>query len=119
MTDEEYVEFTKSTGLYPEARQSSIVGLTYCALGIVGEAGEIAGKVKKIWRGDHGNIIESFEAIAKIREQLLEEAGDAYWYLISFIDELGSNIGEVRDRNVKKLSDRKTRGVIKGSGDNR
>lgn len=116
MTDEEYVEFTKSTGMYPEARQDSLIGLTYCALGIVGEAGEIAGKVKKIWRGDLSNVNVGDTII---KEQLLEEAGDTYWYLISLIDELGSNIGEVRDRNVRKLTDRKARGVIKGSGDNR
>jgi NTP pyrophosphatase (non-canonical NTP hydrolase) len=100
----EYTQFVKSMKVYPEK-----YALIYPALGINGEAGEIAEKVKKHLRGDKEIN----------REDLLKEAGDVLWYITSFADDLGYTLQDVAVLNMSKLSDRKERGVLKGSGDNR
>lgn len=101
---EEYQEFVKSMKVYPEKH-----AIVYPALGLVGESGEIAEKVKKYLRGDK----------ELDREGLLKELGDPLWYITSLADDLGYTLQEVVDANVEKLSSRKERGVLKGSGDNR
>lgn len=100
----EYQEFVKSMKVYPE--QHAIV---YPTLGLVGEAGEVSEKVKKYLRGDR----------ELDREGLLKEMGDPLWYLASLADDLGYTLQDVVDANVAKLSSRKERGVLKGSGDDR
>lgn len=99
-----YMNFVKSMKVYPE--QHAIV---YPALGIAGEGGEVAEKVKKWLRGD--------KELDKL--ELLKEAGDVLWYLTSLADDLGYTLQDLVDENVKKLKSRKERGVQKGSGDNR
>lgn len=100
----EYQDFVKSMKVYPEKH-----AIVYPALGLVGEAGEISEKVKKWLRGDK----------ELDREGLLGEMGDPLWYLASLADDLGYTLQDVVDYNVSKLSSRKERGVLKGSGDNR
>jgi NTP pyrophosphatase (non-canonical NTP hydrolase) len=107
-----YTEFTKATGLYPEGGTGSLVALTYCALGL-GEAGEVQGKVKKIWRDAGGKISE------EVRRELLLELGDLLWYTVRMADELGFTFEEVIEQNVEKLADRAKRNKISGSGDHR
>ena len=99
-----YGLFVKSMKVYPE--QHAIV---YPALGLVGEAGEIAEKVKKWLRGDKGLD----------KQELLKELGDPLWYIAALADDLGFTLQDVVDANISKLESRKERGVIKGSGDNR
>lgn len=99
-----YQEFVKSMKVYPEKH-----AIVYPALGITGEGGEIAEKVKKWLRGDR--------ELDKL--ELLKEAGDVLWYLASLADDLGYTMQQMVDENIKKLSSRKERGVQKGSGDNR
>lgn len=82
--------------------------LIYPALGLVNEAGEYAGKVKKILRGDT-NTTEAAAA----------ELGDVLWYLAACAKALGVDLGQIAQQNLDKLADRAARGVIKGSGDNR
>lgn len=82
--------------------------LIYPALGLVNEAGEYAGKVKKILRGDT-NTTEAAAA----------ELGDVLWYLAACAEALGVNLSDVAQQNLDKLADRAARGVLKGSGDNR
>lgn len=95
---------------YPEK-----FGIIYPALGLCGEAGEIAEKVKKWLRGDDGG-----EAMTQDkREALLSELGDPLWYITSLAADLGYTLQDVVDANVSKLTSRKERGVIKGSGDAR
>jgi NTP pyrophosphatase (non-canonical NTP hydrolase) len=89
---------------YPEKH-----AIVYPALGLIGEAGEISEKVKKWLRGDR----------ELDREGLLKELGDPLWYLASLADDLGFTLQEVVDANFAKLTSRKERGVIKGSGDDR
>jgi NTP pyrophosphatase (non-canonical NTP hydrolase) len=82
--------------------------LIYPALGLVNEAGEYAGKVKKILRGDT-NTTEAAAA----------ELGDVLWYLAACAKALGVDLGQIAQQNLDKLADRAARGVLKGSGDNR
>lgn len=100
----QYGEFVKSMKVYPEKH-----AIVYPALGLAGEAGEIAEKVKKWLRGDR----------ELDREGLLKELGDPLWYIASLADDLGFTLQDVVNANVEKLSSRKERGVLKGSGDSR
>ncbi len=100
----EYGEFVKSMKVYPEEH-----AIVYPALGLVGEAGEISEKVKKWLRGDR--------ELDKIG--ILKELGDPLWYIAAMADDLGFTLQDVIDANVEKLTSRKDRGVLKGSGDNR
>lgn len=103
-TFNEYQEFVRSMKAYPEKH-----AIVYPALGLIGEAGEISEKVKKWLRGDR----------ELDREGLLKELGDPLWYLASLADDLGFTLQEVVDTNFEKLTSRKERGVLKGSGDDR
>lgn len=85
----------------------------YTVLGTIGEAGEIAEKVKKILRD--GN----FEIGEQEKNLLLKEKGDVLWYLADGAQNLGSNLGEVAQINMDKLRDRRERNQLQGSGDNR
>lgn len=104
VTFNDYQEFVKTMKVYPEK-----YAIVYPTLGISGEAGEVAEKVKKYLRGD--------KELDKL--ELLKEAGDVLWYLASLADDLGYSFQEMVNQNVKKLSSRKERGVQKGDGDNR
>jgi NTP pyrophosphatase (non-canonical NTP hydrolase) len=82
-------------------------------LGINGEAGEVAEKVKKIIRDKNGNISE------EDKKELAKELGDVLWYLAVFAKQLGYSFESVAEANLEKLQSRKKRGVLGGSGDNR
>src|SRR5581483_10874187 len=82
-------------------------------LGINGEAGEVAEKVKKIIRDRNGKVTE------QDKTELAKEIGDVLWYLAVFAHQLGFSLEEVARDNLEKLSSRKARGVLGGSGDNR
>lgn len=100
----EYQEFTRTTARYPKE-----TAISYLLLGLCSEAGEVADKFKKLIR-DGGEI--DIESISK-------ELGDVIWYVTRLADELDLSLEQVIEQNIRKLSDRKARGTIKGSGDNR
>ena len=85
--------------------------IVYPTLGLVNEAGEVAGKIKKIFRDKDGVILETD------REALKSELGDVLWYLTQICTELDLSLEEVAARNITKLFDRLERGVIRGEGD--
>ena len=87
--------------------------ITYPTLGLVNEAGEFAGKVKKIFRDKHGVISD------EDREALKHELGDVLWYLTQLCTELDLTLEEVANANLEKLFSRLERGRIGGDGDNR
>jgi NTP pyrophosphatase (non-canonical NTP hydrolase) len=87
--------------------------IVYPTLGLANEAGEVAGKVKKIFR-DRGGVITDAD-----REALALELGDVLWYLAELCTRLGISLDDVAAKNIAKLADRATRGVIHGDGDNR
>lgn len=107
-TLEGYQAFVRSTKAYDPEYQ-----LVYPILGLANEAGEVAGKLKKIMRDENGQLSqESFNS-------LVAELGDVLWYVTATADDLGITISDIFYENYQKLSSRKARGVIKGSGDNR
>ena len=106
-----YQQRAKETAIYPD--QDKIGGLVYAALGLAGEAGEFANKVKKVLR-DHGG-----EVPPELRQELLLELGDTQWYLASATTELGAYLEAVAQMNLDKLQDRKRELTIGGEGDHR
>ncbi len=87
--------------------------IVYPTMGLVNEAGEVAGKVKKIFRDRNGHIT------ATDRATLKDELGDVLWYLTQICTELDLTLEEVAEANLTKLFSRLERGKIKGDGDNR
>jgi len=103
-----YQEKAKTTAVYP-----ATLRVIYPTLGLNGEAGEVAEKVKKIYRDKDGIItVADLETIKK-------EIGDVLWYLSVLCSDLGLSLDEVADDNIAKLESRKKRGVLHGNGDNR
>jgi NTP pyrophosphatase (non-canonical NTP hydrolase) len=87
--------------------------IVYPTLGLAGEAGEVAGKVKKIFR-DGGGVVTDAD-----RAALALELGDVLWYLSELCTRLGISLTDVAERNIAKLADRAARGVLGGDGDQR
>jgi NTP pyrophosphatase (non-canonical NTP hydrolase) len=87
--------------------------IVYPTLGLVNEAGELAGKVKKIFRDKEGKISE------EDRQALKYELGDVLWYMAQIATELDISLEEVAQANLEKLFSRLERGKIKGEGDYR
>ena len=104
-----YQEMTAQTAKYPKEQ-----ALEYLSLGIASEAGEIAGKMKK-WIRDGDTKMTREEWV----QAMSSEIGDVLWYAARLADELGLSLSQIADENMDKLLDRKARGVIGGSGDNR
>jgi NTP pyrophosphatase (non-canonical NTP hydrolase) len=87
--------------------------LLHWVLGINGESGEVAEKVKKIIRDKGGKVSE------EDKRELGKEIGDVLWYLAVFAHHLGIDFDDIAQANLKKLADRQKRGVLGGTGDNR
>ncbi len=87
------------------------IAYEYPALGLAGEAGEVANKVKKLSR-DHLDPKD-------LQEDIKSELGDVLWYLAAVATEFDISLTDVAADNLRKLEDRRARGVIGGSGDNR
>lgn len=104
----DYQQKALETAVYPQDYK-----VVYPALGMNGEAGEVADKVKKIIRD--GNCEVTPEKAA----ELAKECGDVLWYVAVFANDLGYTLEEVAQMNYDKLKSRQQRGVLGGSGDNR
>lgn len=98
-----YQDWTDSTAIYPEHS-----ALEYVALGLASEAGEFAGKVKKLIRDGNVDV-----------DDMISELGDCLWYIARAAAELEVHLSDVAKTNIDKLEDRKARDKIKGEGDNR
>ena len=107
MTMNDFQNGALETAIYPEQYR-----VIYPALGLAGEAGEAADKVKKILRGDSELTDERRKAIAL-------EIGDVLWYCATLAHDLGFTLEEIGEMNYAKLKSRKNRGKLGGSGDNR
>jgi len=95
------------TAIYPKDKK-----VIYPALGLAGEAGETADKVKKYLRGDYALDSEHKKAIAL-------EIGDVLWYCATLANDLGYSLEEVAQMNLAKLRSRQQRNKLSGDGDNR
>lgn len=105
----DYQKLSRETAIYPNIGKNFV----YPTLGLSGEAGEIAEKVKKIIRDSDGVITD------ETRELLKKELGDVLWYVSQLAAEFGFTLDEVAEENIKKLFSRKERGKLQGSGDTR
>lgn len=109
MNANDYQDRALETAIYPD-RGANFV---YPALGLVGEAGEVADKLKKVIR-DNGGILTD-----PVRDAVAAELGDTMWYVAVLASELDYSLGEIMAKNLAKLNSRKERGVLSGSGDTR
>ena len=98
----EYQNKAVSFAIYPATHK-----VLYPTLGLCGEAGEVADKVKKQVRDGVFN-----------RHEVAKELGDVLWYLANLANDIGYNLDEIADMNIEKLTSRQARNKIKGSGDN-
>jgi len=109
MNFNDYQNKSRKTAKYPNIGHAVI----YPTLGLVNEAGEVAGKIKKVFRDKEGEIND------ETREALKAELGDVLWYLAQIATELDLSLDDIAEANIAKLYDRLERGKIRGDGDNR
>ena len=124
---QKYQDLINQTKIYPQE-----IGISYTSLGLAGEAGEIANKVKKLYR-DKGLLdIEKmacdvnchtpkheFSVVAEAKDDMKGELGDVMWYVVALAQEFGLSLEEIMEYNIEKLLGRRERGTLSGSGDNR
>ena len=105
----EYQKEARKTAIYPDLGKNFV----YPTLGLAGEAGEVAEKIKKVIRDGDGVISE------EKKEELKKELGDVLWYVANLSQELGLPLDEVARLNIEKLKSRQERNALHGAGDNR
>ena len=103
-----YQKVAKTTAIYP--REQAII---YPTLGLTGEAGEVANKVKKIIRDGSDKTSEDMV------QAISSEIGDCLWYIAVLADDVGIKLSDIANANLEKLENRKKKGTIHGSGDER
>lgn len=113
MTFDEYQKQAITTDAYGGKGDFLSIAFINKVLGLAGESGEVADKVKKLQRNKNGKINQT-----DIQE-LSKELGDVLWYLSAIAHYLGVSLDDLAQQNLDKLFDRKARGVIKSKGDNR
>lgn len=130
LTFTKYQQLAASTAVYPKVliapdvevwdgdvieslAEQEPIGFLYPALGLVGEAGEVAEKIKKLVRDRQGIVDDD------VRVAVAKELGDVMWYLAALCKEFGLDMGEVAQGNLDKLAARAAKGTLGGSGDNR
>ncbi len=104
-----YQQRSRKTARYPQAGANPI----YPTLGLCGEAGEVADKVKKVLRDREGVFDEA------VIDDLRLELGDVLWYVAQLATELELDLADIAEANLAKLASRAARNVIAGSGDRR
>lgn len=109
LTFEEYQRRAHLTAVFPHHVPDNLAGIVYCALGLAGEAGEVAGKVKKLLRDSD---------TPEKRRIIVAELGDCLWYIPELLHELGEyQLEDAARENLEKLLGRKERGTLHGDGD--
>lgn len=103
-----YQQQAATTAVYPESAK-----YIYPTLGLCGEAGEVAEKIKKVIRDNGGVFTE------EKKKEIVKEVGDVLWYIAALLSDLGVTMDETAVGNLEKLFSRKERGVLNGNGDNR
>ena len=103
-----YQKVAITTAIYP--REQAII---YPTLGLTGEAGEVANKVKKIIRDGSNSKDE------RLVSEIKSEIGDCLWYIAVLASDFDIKLSDIASSNLEKLANRKKNGTIHGSGDNR
>ncbi len=106
---DEYQKACNKTAIYPGIGRN----FTYPTIGLMGEAGEVANKIKKIIRDDKSKIKK------ENRDGIKAELGDIMWYVAQLSTELGLKLSDIIGYNLTKIASRNVRGKLHGSGDNR
>lgn len=112
----EFDEYQKKAAKYDLFEVSSDlkeVGFIEKVLGLAGEAGETADKIKKILRDKDGTVSD------EDRESVTKELGDVLWYVAAIARYLGVDLYEVAEGNINKLESRYQRNKLHGAGDER
>ncbi len=104
-----YQQAARATAQYPQMGEN----LYYPTLGLAGEAGEVAEKIKKLMRDAEGQLSDDR------RTALKKELGDVLWYVAALCSELGLDMNDVAETNIAKLRSRREKGTISGDGDDR
>lgn len=112
---DDYQTLSRSTAVYTESTRSKNEQIYYCTLGLAGETGEVAEKIKKVLR-DQGGLGFLDPTVV---DAIVSEMGDVLWYLAALATELQVSLAEVALANLQKLESRKARQALHGSGDNR
>ena len=103
ITPDLYENYASQTAIFPKEK-----ALEYLALGLTSEAGEVAGKVKKLIRDGKGD-----------KKAIASEIGDVLWYCAMLAKETEVPLNDIMKDNLRKLHSRKERGTLSGSGDER
>ena len=106
-----YQQLCTETQIYP--REHAVF---YPALGLAGEAGEVANKIKKIMRDRKGDVNN---LSCEIKDDIASELGDCLWYISALATDLGIGLDGVAFENIKKLDKRQANNTLHGSGDKR
>lgn len=117
MTTKEYEEFVKQAAFFDDE-----IGLAYAAIGISDEGGEVAGKIKKLYRDEKYHKQDAVgQALLRQanREPIGKELGDVLWYIVALGRQFDLSLDDIMEMNVEKITSRKERGTLKGSGDDR
>lgn len=109
----DYQKASRVTARYPDAGNNFV----YPTLGLAGEGGEIAEKVKKLMR-DRG-VFTPADVSDELRAEILKELGDVLWYTAQLATEFGVDLDAVAEQNIAKLKSRMERDTLHGDGDNR
>lgn len=112
----EFTEYEADTAVTDKTDQGEYAHMppeVYYALALAGEAGEVAGKVKKIYR-DHSGVWTP-----ALKLEVIHELGDCLWYITRLAVKLGFTLAGVALHNILKIRGRQERGTLAGSGDNR
>ena len=105
----EYEDFMQTSKVYPQDK----LPITYPALGLNGEAGEVAEKVKKCWR-DNDGVFNDYT-----KKEILKELADTLWYIWACADDMGYTLEDVLQTGIIKVKERKETNTVHGNGDNR
>lgn len=104
MNFDEYQRAIENFAVYP--RENKLAAISYLALGLNGEAGEVAEQIKKAIRNNG-------EITTERRQKILDELGDVLWYLTRMAIEFDSSVGEIAQMNFDKLDARKRQDNLK------
>lgn len=108
LTFNSYQEAASKTAIYPQNLK-----ILYPLIGLAGETGEVAEKIKKVLRDNNGIFSE------EKKKEIAKELGDVLWYLSSIATDMDYSLDEIVRMNLQKISARKENNLIHGDGDNR